>query len=315
MLARALHNNLRAAIARRDTAEVDALLQRLSEVDPDSVHTRGLALDWLVARQRWPEAQRVARELVARFPDSARVHWLAGRAAYGSRDYRAALAAFRESDRLRPLPSVRRWIGKALTQLGDLDAAEPVLRDVGAAAALDLAWVYERRGEHDQARSLIDRHLADHPDDGFAQEARQRLVARAMDAGEVLDELSTLEALGESVPAGLAAEAFRHLLETGRGAEASALAERHLEGARLGEVRRWAWIAYKAEALDMACDLFRRVFDRDCRNPKFMAAYERAAKAAGRVAELVRACEARAGEVPQLWGRINRLRPLLPDEG
>jgi len=308
MLPRILHRNLQHAIAERDADAVQALLDQLAAEDPNSVYTRCLELEWLVVSSRLDEAVRAAEVARQRFPTSARAHWLAGWAAYRSRRWRDALEAFEESERLHPSPKLRRWIGRTLSQLGDFDRAEPILRALGQPAWLDLSWLCERRGDHAEALALVERHLEHTPDDEWAKTRRERLVARTMEDHEVLEEMEELQELGESVPPALAEQAFRQLLETGRGEEARALVDRQLGGASESEITSWAWIAYRAEELDLACRLFERTFGRNGENPKFLSAYERAAKAAGRVAELLELYGAHAPRNRRLYGRAKRIR-------
>ncbi|MEO0599930.1 MAG: tetratricopeptide repeat protein [Myxococcota bacterium] len=308
MLARILHNNLRQAIAQRESEAVRALLEQLASVDPDSVYTRCLELEWLIVSSRLDEAQRVAKTVVERFSTSARAHWLAGWAAYRGRRWRDALSAFEESERIHSSASVRRWIGRTLSQLGDFERAEPILRSLGPKGWLDLSWLCERRGEHAEALALVERHLENHPDDAWARDRRERLIALTMDDHEVLEEMEVLEELGESMPRALAEQAFRKLLEMGRGEEARDLMERQLGAAPSGEITSWAWIAYRAEELDVACRLFARTFSRNCDNAKFLSAYERAAKAAGRLDELLELYGVHAPQHRRLYGRAKRLR-------
>jgi tetratricopeptide (TPR) repeat protein len=247
--------------------------------------------------------------LIDRFPAKARIFWLAGRGAYARRDYPAAVSAFRESERLSSGVGARRWLGKALTQLGALDEAEAILCALPAGTvSMDLAWLYERRGDLPRALKQIDKALAANPDDTYARRERQRLQAAATAPEEVFKEALLLRELGEALPVALLDSVFRHLLETGNTADARTFVHERLAELDDKASTRLGWIAYKAEALDLACDLFKRSFARNRSDTKFLQSYERAARNAGRLDELARACEEHAPEVPALWGRAKRLR-------
>lgn len=307
MLAQVLRRNLKQAIDRRDAADVASLLARLAEVEPNAVETQLLALEWLLAQRRLAEARTLANSLVEQFPDRPRAHELLGRTAVLQLDYEPALAAFVAADRLAPAPRLRHWIGRVHLRRSEFDAAEPILRAIGPAARMDLAWLHERRGELALARDLVDKHLADHPGDGFAQGVRQRLAAAALGRDEVLEEVAALQGLGEAVAPALVEPALRHLLESGRSAEARELLAPHLPGLSEANASRWGWVAYKAVAYDLAFDLFVRAFRRNRADPKFLNSLEKAARSAGQVEALRELYAAHAAEVPALYGRSKRL--------
>lgn len=305
-----LRRNLKAAIrsgARRDAAD---LLERLREEDPLSIETRGLELDFLLLCQHRDEARTLAGQLLRLHPASARVHYLAGRSAYLDRDYATAASRFREADRIHPHDTARRWLGKSLSQVGELAEAESVLTALVAShppVHRDLAWVYERMEDTEQALHHVKAHLAHYPGDPLASAQRLRLQSRRLGAGELLEEVEALEELGEEVPAELAETYVRRLLETGNGPAARRFVEESTEGMPARELASIAWTCYRLKAFDLALGLFHRILPERLEDVKLLSAIENAAKKCERVPELLERYEVLAREQPKLFGRGKRL--------
>src|SRR5262245_30780148 len=115
-LVQVLRRTVAQKLASGEVAEAETVLERLEQEDPLGEETRAFRLELLSRTNRIAEALVLARQLVELFPASARIHYLAGRLAYGQRDYTAALRSFRESDRLAPHWRHRLAVGKTLTQ-------------------------------------------------------------------------------------------------------------------------------------------------------------------------------------------------------
>lgn len=107
-----------------------------------------------------------------------------------------------------------------MTQLGRLDEAEPVLSDVVEEypfTAPSLAWLYERRGDLEEAIRILEEHCSARPEDRFAAGQLERLRARSLDLQRLQEELETLLDLGEEIPLELLAGHVEGLLKTGQG--------------------------------------------------------------------------------------------------
>jgi tetratricopeptide (TPR) repeat protein len=277
--------------------------------------TRGCQLELLIARKRWAEARRLADELVRAFPASSRIHLLAGRIAFGERDYERARRCFRESARLHDHPLSRAWLARASTNLGRFDEAEPLLQELAAQRSYhlkDLAWLHERRGHHDLAREAVSRYLGDHPDDGQAREQQLRLRAASLAAEQVIEEVDTLDALGEEVPDALIPRYLESLLQCGRHDDARAFVEQRRPRLPPRVATNAAWTLYRGQVHDVACALFLDRWTDQRRNVKYLFALEKSADRAGRIADVVRLYEAYAAEQPDLNARLRRLRARLP---
>lgn len=293
---------------RLDAAE--DLVQRLEDEDPLSVSTRGLRLELLLRAGRVDEAEPLARQLLELFPGSARVHWLAARLASERRDWAAAERHARESDALHPHWRSRHLLGRALVSLGRFEEGEAVLRSLLPERVVvhrDLAWLFERRGQHAQAVSELERLLAAYPDDESARAQKLRLEARLVAPAELVDEVEELMELGEDVAPELVPEYVRTLLETGAGARARAFVGEHAAEWSPLVAAKCAWNAYRLQAWDLACELFVRALPAR-RDPKTLSALEAAAKRSARVEMLIAAYQELAQQDPKLFGRIRSLQ-------
>ncbi len=313
-MTRVLRLNLKAALYARDLEAADGLLDRLKREDPLALASRGLELEYLLLRERLDEAQALAAQLIQLFPASARIHYLAGRVAYGRRDYRAAVRAFGEANDLHPHWRARRWLGKASSQLGQLDEAEATLLALVADHPLvhrDLAWVYERRDDAARALHHANAYLELHPDDSFVKAQRMRLMGRTLDTEELIDEVETLEDLGEAVPREILPTYVERLLASGRGADARRFVASRCQDLPARELVAVAWAGYHLQAYDLALELFLRVLSECAGDVKFLAAIESAAIKCRRVAELVEHYTELGTCYPRLYGRCKRLRKHL----
>lgn len=310
MLRRQVLDRLKSA----DLPGAAEALARLEQEDPLSRETRGLRLDHLIRVGRLEEAAMLAATLLELFPDSPRIRFLAGQAAYRAREYDAALEQFRESERLHPDGWTRVQIGCTLTQIGRFDEAEAVLTALTSRyvhAWRDLAWLHERKGDAARALEACERYLEHRADDPVARSQRTRLRARITAPAEFIDEVETLRDLGEDVSPELVPEYVDTLIRSGRSKEARQfLAE---AGAALDPSikARVAWIAYRLQAYDLALDYFIDVFPTHGRNVKLSTAMEAAARRVHRVDRVIALYAAHAVEDRRLYGRIKRLSGSL----
>lgn len=305
-----LRRNLLRALHRGDPVAARQALERLQEEEPFARATRILELEVALAGHRDDEAEALAGQLLELFPDSPRVHYLAGRLAYRRKDYPRAAGHLAESDRLHPHGRTRHLLGKTLTQAGRLAEAEGILLDLVAErpqVRRDLAWLYERRGRFEAALEQLRRHLERFPQDDFAREHRLRLEARLADPDVVAEDVAGLEAVGEEVPAELLLVHCEELLAAGREAEVRRLiAGRESLPPRLAY--RLGWSCYQAGRDQLAFELFRRELAGHLGDIKFLNAFEAAARRCGLTDEVAELYAAHAPEEPRLYGRIKRLR-------
>jgi tetratricopeptide (TPR) repeat protein len=316
-LAVALRRNLGEALSRGDLDDARAVLRRLEAEDPLSAETRGLRLEYLVRTGALDDARRLAEQLVVAFPTSPGVLYWAGRAAFLGKDYEEAARLLREAHAARPHPLAEQWLAKAATNLGRFEEAEPILvrlAERSPRARLDLAWLYERKGEDERALRSVELYLAAYPDHDLAKEQRQRLRARLADPDELLGEVAMLADLGEDVPAEILPEAVERLFAAGRAAEARALVQGWAPRLEPRLALRTAWAAHRLAAYDLSYDLFVRALPSRPRDFKLLGALEKAARTIGRTPDLAAVYESLLAAAPALHGRLARLRRALEEE-
>lgn len=313
----ALRDNMRRALKEGRHEDAEQILGRLKQEDPLSPETRGFELELCLNAGRLGEADTLAKQLCRLFPDSGRISFLAGRAAYQLRDYARAEAHFRESYRIYPHWRTQYWLAKALTQLGLLDEAESLLlaaREQTPNAVLQLAWLYERRNDLDGALKHYEEFLAAHPGHSFALEQRLRVKARMLEPESLIEEAGALAELGEELPAVLFTEYVQKLFDTGQTNKARDEVIGRLESLDAKAGSQLAWICYRAKAYDLACTLFLSNLETNLSYYKYLNALESAAARCGRIPQVVEAYRSHAGKAPSLHGRarslLARLRPL-----
>jgi len=311
-LLKALQHNMRQALQLGSLGDAEQILARLKKEDPLGRETRGLELELYINSNRLEEASALAKQLCHLFPDSGRIHFLAGKAAYRLKRYPEAESCFRESQRIFPHWRTLNWLGKTLTQTGQYDDAEALLlsaREHASTALLDLAWLYERKNDLEAALQKIEEYLVDHPGDHFATEQRLRLKAKMIEPEALIDEVEALAEHGEKVSDALFLEYVERLFATGQTPRARDEINRRMES--LGEKPgvRLAWICYRARAYDLSCALFLNYLEgANVSNFKYLAALESAARRCGRLPQVLDAYRSLAGRAPQLHGRIKNLR-------
>jgi len=313
-LVAALHRNLARALGAGELEEATLVLERLRREDPLSVRTRGGELELLLRSKRLDDAEVLAVQLMATFPASPRVHYLAGRVAYQRRDYPAAVARFEESLRVNHHWRCHYWLGKALTQAGRLQEAEAALLeavDRTPLARRDLAWLYERMGDAERALATLEEYLQGQPDDTFAQSQVRKLRARVLDPAQLCGEVEALRDLGEAIPPEVLPEYVDGLLRTGQGERARevvAALEGSLDARTATQV---AWVCHRLQVPDLACRLLLPCVDANLHSAKTLSALEANAVKAGRVPEVLAAYRSLVDREPRLWSRVRRLQTKL----
>ena len=306
----ALQRNLRQALSIGHVSEAETILARLKKEDPLSAATRGYELELLLSSNRIAEADALAPQLCRLFPDSARIIFLAGRVDYRQKRYEPAEAHFRESLRLYPHWRTRHWLGKTLTQAGKFEEAESLLQLVveqNRHALLDLGWLHERRNDFEAALKAYDEFLAENPGHVYASEQRTRIRARMLDPEELISEVGALAEMDEEIPQALFPEFVRTLFETGQ----SPRARKEIQ-AKAGRLEakvavQVAWACYRAQAYDVACDLFLQHLRVNKSNIKYLVALESAADKCKRLPDVIAAYKTYLPEARQFYGRWRSL--------
>lgn len=316
-LAKVLRYNLNRALRANELEKAEALLEQLKNTEPLAMESRGLELDYLLRKQEWAAAAKLAQQLVSLFPGSGRIQFLAGQAAYRQKNYAAAVQCFRESMRLFPHNLSQQWLAKTLTQLGEFDEAESLLialAENSSKGHLDLAWLYERKQQYEQALECLARHLEAAPDDAFALAQQQRLRAKRMQPEHLVAEVETLLEYGEVVADEILPEYLERLFATGQTAKARLFIGERSAAWSAKQADRIAWVCHKMQAYDLAYDLFLVNFAAQRRNFKYLNALEACAKRCLRVAALIAFYEQHAAEERALYGRARSLQQYLPSQ-
>jgi len=305
-----LKHNLRQALNKGRLDDAENILAQLRREDALSPASRGLELEFYLNSNRLAEADSLARQLRDLFPDSARIHFLAGRLSYRQKRYEEADACFRESLRLCRHWQTQHWLGKTLTQIGKLEEAESLLCSVleeHPHVLLDIAWLHERRGDLEAALDACDDLLARHPGHTYAAEQRMRIRALMLEPDEFINEVSTLADLDEDIPAALFPEYVRRLFETGQSPRArdEILARMKSMDAKVGV--QIAWVCYQAHAYDLACTLFLAHLALNDSNFKYLNALESAAAKCNRLSTVVVAYRDCLPKARHLYGRCRKL--------
>lgn len=305
-----LRRNLRTALKRGDLDESADLIQKLKLEDPLAKETRGLELEYLTKADRREEADALARQLLELFPSSPRIRFLAGKLAYRRKDYAAAERHFTESFRLHASWRTEWERGRALTQLGHLDDAEAILTRLvpeHPVCRMDLAWLYERKGQLQRALAEVERYLEGQPDNAYARNQRQRLRARLLPPEELMAEADELVELGEELPEEMVPLVVELLFRSGKSKDARRFVASHGAGFPPRQAKRLAWVCYKSRAYDLALDLFLQVLPENVSDSKFNTALETAAHRCGRLAKVLEAYRAHANAQRHLYGRMKTL--------
>ncbi|MGH8499100.1 MAG: tetratricopeptide repeat protein [Methylococcales bacterium] len=308
---RVLRRNLKQSLRNRQLCESEDLINQLKTEDPLSLETRGLELEFLIARENWPHAQKLAEQLQRLYPESARIRFLNGRLEYRHKRYDAALYFFEESNRLHPHWITQRWLGKTYTQQGKFEHAEALLLSVldnQLAVDLDLAWLYERSDQPFRALTYVQSYLEKHPDEPFAKQREIRLKAQTMQPEILSSELSLLLELDEDLPPGMLPAYLNYLLESGQTQSARDFLSKYQVRLDRNTGTSLAWVCYKLQAYDLAMDLFIQALPDKIHDVKYLSALESAARHCNRIAELIPYYENEAVQEKRLYGRIKRLR-------
>jgi tetratricopeptide (TPR) repeat protein len=302
---------MRQALAQGNLQDAEQILARLKQEDPLGRETRGFELELYLNSNRLQEASALAGQLRRLFPDSGRILFLAGRAAYRLKQYQEAEYCFRESQRVFPHWRALHWLGKTLCQTDRYEEAEALLLSACERtpyALLDLAWLYERKNDLEAALRKCEEFLERYPSHPFAGEQRLRIKAKMLEPDALIGEVDTMAELGEEVGEVLLPEYVERLFATGQ-----SLRAREEVTKRMGSLHpklgvRLAWVCYHARAYDLACTLFlANLHGTTLSDYKYLAALEAGARRCNRLSQVLEAYRGLAQQAPQLHGRIRSL--------
>ena len=300
------------ALQHRDLEEAERLVGKLLASYPTQAASHGLELERLLASGQMDEAGKLAEHLVARFPSSAGILFQAGMAASRQKKHDRALAHFEESEKLYSSRKTRRWIGKTLTNLGRFDDAESLLINLHAEdpyCGIDLAWLYERKGDATRAMTYVEKHLDRYPNDRRALSQRIRLRGDEIDTDDLLEQMDALEALGEPIPEELISKYVSALVADGQSDHARQFARDQANRMSQQTLVSLAWACHRLQMHDIAFELFVLVLENRLDDFKLLNTLEFSAKRAGRVEELAAVYETLGPKQPKLYGRAKRLKP------
>ncbi len=309
-----LRRNLMQSLKNRHLDEAKDLLDHLKDEEPLSLETRGLELEFLIANQQWKNARSLADQLSRLFPQSARIHYLAGRVFYQAKNYPEAFRSFSESNALHSHWRTRRWLGKTQTQRGEFVDAEAILIALHPdykAINLDLAWLYERMNQPERALTHIEKFLLEYPDQEFATQQRLRLRAMILEPELLSKDVEALLELDEDVPSEMLPAYLQHLLASGQSQTARKFVAAYRQSFDQPTAASLAWICHRLQAYDLAMGLFLDGLPTRTRDVKYLSALESAARHCNRVEELIPRYELCANEDKRFYGRIKSLLKRL----
>lgn len=314
-LAQTLRRQVSRAVAEGNFVAAEAVLSQLQEIAPHWADTRGLELEIRLKSGRLDEAGVLVPQLLALFPQSAKIHFLAGLFHYKSRRYAQARPCFEESGKLHPFWGTSRYLAKTLSQMASTrDEAEAILLPLARQHPecwIDLAWVYQQKQDIERAVEATERYLEVEPQNEFARSRLQSLKAKLLDPGDVQAEVELLLELGEPVSNELLGSYFEALLKTGqmqRARDFFAAQARQLSGRAATGI---GWVAYQLKAHDLAVDWFLLGLDDNRRDFKFFSALEKAAELSGKGDAVLRAYKERIPADVHFHGHIKRLQKRL----
>ncbi len=309
-----LRRNIKRWINQRNWMAAEQALTELKRLDPLDLRTRGLELEYLTGQEQYHDAQLLARQLTQLFPASSRIHYLAGLVAYRQKNYKRALAAFEESNKLYPNWRTQRYIGKTCTQSGHFETAESQLLPLISnhpVCLLDLAWLYERKSQYTRALTMLEQYLRYKPLDSFAEQQKQRLQAHALSPDQIQDEVASLNDFGEHIPIGLLIEFVRTEITQGRGRMVREMLMPRVEKLESKEAVQLGWACYHLNVYELAFVLMMRDFAKQYNNFKYRAALEVSAERSGRLDDIISLYERFSETDKRFFGRIARLKKRI----
>ena len=310
----ALKRNIKQWLLQSQLQHAQAALNELKQLEPLSLETRGLELEWLLKSRQYTQAGQVSTQLLNLFPQSSRIHYLSGQLAYRLKQYAGALSAFDESYRLSPYWHIERYIGKTLTQAGNFDRAEPLLLRLvnqHPICLMDLAWLYERKQQYSKARSNIQQYLKFRPQDEFAKKQLQRLQVHQLSTRQLVEEVQALDDFDENIPPELLSEYISDRLSHGEGKAIRQWINKHLQDIKSGDALQPGWACFHGKAFDLAYTLMVREFSSQYQNDKYRTALETSAERSGQLEQLIEVYQPYTEQDPRFFGRILKLNKKL----
>jgi hypothetical protein len=136
-----------------------------------------------------------------------------------------------------------------------------------------------------------------------------------LDPEALIEEAETLAEFGEVIPEALFEEYIDKLFATGQGPAAREALLGRLPGLDARQGTRLAWVCHRAQAYDLACELFLRHLEINVSNFKYLAALESSAAKCGRLHDVLNVYRRLAPEERKLYGRMKNLTSRMRKEG
>ena len=313
-LIQTLKRNIKQWLQQSQLQRVEDGLIELKVLDPLSLETRGLDLEWLVARRDYAQAEQVSKQLLNLFPQSSRIHYLSGKLAYRQKHYTRALTAFEQSYRLHAHWSIEWFIAKTLTQSGHFERAEPLLLRLVTqhpVCLLDLAWLYERKQQYSKALSKVEQYLKFYPQNNFARKKLQGLQVHQLSTRQLVEEVQTLNEFDANIPSDLLSEYISDRLSHGDSKAIRQWLNSHLQNIKPGDALQPGWACFHGNAFDLAYTLMVREFSSQHENDKYRRALETSAERSGQLEELIDVYQQYTEHDPRFFGRIVKLSKRL----
>jgi len=130
---------------------------------------------------------------------------------------------------------------------------------------------------------------------------------RSLEPEALIEEVERLIAFGEQIPVSLFADYIEKLLHTGHGARAREEVRSRLTDLDPRAGVSVAWVCYRKQAYDVACDLFMSFLESNLGNVKYLTSLEAAAAKCNRLTEVIEAYKRLAESSPKLHGRLKTL--------
>ncbi|NOY72842.1 MAG: hypothetical protein GXP14_10775 [Gammaproteobacteria bacterium] len=302
--------NLKISIKQKHWQEVQQLLEQMHLEAPLSIETLGLEFEYFIRSEQYETAKLKEKQLISLFPTSSKLFFLRGLLSYKLKDYTSAIVHFQESHYIHPHWSSARWLGKAFTQSSQFNEAQSVLLPLCQShpvCHLDLAWLHERQNQQQDAQKHLQTYLTINPKDNYANSTLNRLRARQLAPGEMLEQVKVLEELGEKIPEKLQALHLENLLKTAQLTAARKLVETQKKQMSDKIKVELAWVAYQYKSYDLAFTLFFETLEHHANNYKLLRALENAAVQVAQLDKLQEKYLELAPTIKTFYGRIKKL--------
>jgi Tfp pilus assembly protein PilF len=178
-------NNL-GSISGTEEKYDEALEQftRAAQANPNHLNAVGNMMRIYQFQSRAADAERAMEDLVARAPQNADLHLYLAMTLMAENDLKKAREELETSIKLRPSnPDAINNLGAVLLRLGlstealeRFDECRRLSPDFDR-AVINSALLYNRAGQHNKARQILEEFLSRHPDNAEVREALRKMAA------------------------------------------------------------------------------------------------------------------------------------------